>query len=300
MAYINGKHTTVNVNVYGEIPETASGTVIYAVSMGLSRDCVVGTDYAVWLEDFVFPENIKAGDYMIDGDSACWFQFLDLEDDGASLGGCTNRVVCVANPNGKAEGTMVFKGEVNNYTELPTEATEGDIYFCSNYYSDFDINSIIFNDITQGIKGSLDYVKEGCIKGEAGGNFISYFESTINGFSMPQNIGEKNDYLFNDEYVCFIRRANSDLNGKYYYNALQVYKYSVSCIDDYEGGTDIIRSMYYTDVYNAEYLRNADVEYLNAKITQSVAWDWAVIPKSQINEYPKGAYIYSLGKWVHM
>lgn len=125
-AYINGKHTTVNVNVYGEIPETASGTVIYAVSMGLSRDCVVGRDYASELNEFVYPENIKAGDYMIDGDSACWFQYCELEEDGASLGGYGMRVICVANPNGKpAEGAMVFKGVVD---ALPETANEGDVY----------------------------------------------------------------------------------------------------------------------------------------------------------------------------
>lgn len=145
MAYINGKHTTVNVNVYGEIPETASGTVIYAVSMGLSRDCVVGRDYASELNEFIYPENIKAGDYMIDGDSACWFQYLDLEDGEASLGGYTNRVVCVANPNGKAEG-----GGTLTRTKIKIYPFSGmSNYYDENIYMDCFVTSDYVPDGTE-------------------------------------------------------------------------------------------------------------------------------------------------------
>ena len=102
------------------------GSAIYAVNMGLPKDCKVGTDYALELGEFIYPEGIKDGDYMIDGDSSCMFLFTELEGGDASLGGYTNRVVCVANLNGKsAEGAMVFKRVVS---EPPDTANEGEVY----------------------------------------------------------------------------------------------------------------------------------------------------------------------------
>lgn len=180
------------------------GSAIYAVNMGLPKDCKVGTDYAFELGEFIYPEGIKDGDYMIDGDSSCMFLFAELEDGGASLGGYTNRVVCVANLNGKpAEGAMVFKGVVS---ELPDTANDGDTYKLG---ADMNIKSEkYYSSGTEAFVHNIDFV---------GSDFI-VFSST---YEIYRILKEAFDYGDGSGYLMFD-------NGEFW----EEFFFTVSSIDD--------------------------------------------------------------------
>ncbi|MEE1351578.1 MAG: hypothetical protein UHM23_05960 [Clostridia bacterium] len=186
------------------------GSAIYAVNMGLPKDCKVGTDYAFELGEFIYPEGIKDGDYMIDGDSSCMFLFAELEDGGASLGGYTNRVVCVANLNGKpAEGAMVFKGAVD---VLPYWANEGEVYKPkSDYVAEKQYNN------PDNFSYSVDYIGESHVV--MWGNLMGYFHEAY------ESSTSKSGYLmfYNGEYSeeFFFTIANVDDSAVYFANADQ-------------------------------------------------------------------------------
>ena len=184
------------------------------------------------------------------------------------------------------------KGTVDKYTDLPTEATEGDIYYVSNYYTDFDVNNLAFDSYVTGTQYKM------------GDNFTTTFAREIcelEGISAPTDISAI-CHTINIPYVV-IAKVNKYFSAQKYF-AIEIYKLMSHTMDDGEGGTDSEYLAYFEDKCNAEYLREFQdgifVNYQALSISSGNRYYYTIIPKSDIHEYPKGAYIYNGSEWVHM
>jgi hypothetical protein len=79
---------------------------------------------------------------------------------------------------------------------------------------------------------------------------------------------------------------------------LEVYKETYFSTPNDEGGNEVKLYIHFIDRYSAKYLKGLNTRVINDNYTTT--YDYCIVPKTQIREYPKGAYIYNGSEWVHM
>lgn len=187
------------------------------------------------------------------------------------------------------DGAMVFKGVVDT---LPESANEGEVYYCNNDYCDFDFTTITYKTTSTNQTRNDTAFKD----------FFMYDTSFITdnliakvltdfGIALNYNAGDNVKIAPDERYLLLVK-----YNNEVYSAILSMLQYSA--FDDGEGGVDTEKCIYFRE--NGIKVNGIDTIAFPVSDVRIRPSAYYLKNLDEINEYPKGLYIYSAGKWVHM